>query len=53
MPVDKYYNGHGKEVMRKMRDKYGKKKGKRIFYATAKKNKQGPEEACMKVLRGK
>jgi hypothetical protein len=35
MPLSKYYGGHGEEVMQKMIKKYGKKKGKKIFYATA------------------
>lgn len=34
MPISKYYKGHGEEVMRKMREKYGKDEGESIFYAT-------------------
>lgn len=34
MPLSKYFKGHGKEVMQKMKNKYGKR-GKNIFYATA------------------
>lgn len=34
MPISKYYHGHGEEVMRKMRKKYGKDEGESIFYAT-------------------
>ena len=39
MPVSKYYSGKGEEVMSKMKKKYGEKKGKEVFYATA--NKRG------------
>lgn len=35
MPVSKYYKGHGREVMADMTRRYGKKKGERVFYATA------------------
>jgi len=37
MPLSKYYKGHGSEVMKKMTSKYGKKKAKQVFYATANK----------------
>ena len=40
MPLSKYYSGHGSEVMTKMKKKYGKKKGKAIFYATSNKRKK-------------
>ena len=33
MPIDKYYGGHGKKVMREMMEQYGAKKGKEVFYA--------------------
>lgn len=39
MPLSKYFKGHGDEVMDKMKKKYGDKKGKSVFYATA--NKKG------------
>ena len=39
MPLDNYYSGHGKEVMHKMKKKYGGKKGEQVFYATANKDK--------------
>jgi hypothetical protein len=39
MPVSEYFKGHGKEVMTKMKKKYGGKKGQQVFYATA--NKHG------------
>lgn len=37
MPLSKYYKGKGENVMKSMKKKYGDKKGKSIFYATAKK----------------
>lgn len=40
MPIDKYYKGHGDEVMSSMTKQYGDKKGKQVFYATANKNKK-------------
>jgi hypothetical protein len=39
MPINKYYKGHGSEVMSNMKKEYGDKKGKEVFYATA--NKKG------------
>lgn len=39
MPVAKYYKGHGLEVMKDMLSRYGPKKGKSVFYATANKKK--------------
>ena len=39
MPVSKYYQGHGEEVMSNMMHEYGPEKGKRVFYATANKRK--------------
>jgi hypothetical protein len=38
MPINKYYKGHGSEVMSKMTKQYGADKGKQVFYATANKN---------------
>ena len=38
MPVSKYFKGKGKEVMKDMQKRYGRKKGKEVFYATANKN---------------
>lgn len=40
MPINKYYSGHGKEVMTAMVKQYGKKKGKKIFYALKNKKKK-------------
>lgn len=42
MPVEAYYQGHGRKVMAQMKRKHGEKAGKRIFYATANKRGQGP-----------
>ena len=39
MPIDRYFGGHGREVMRDMKRRYGAERGERIFYATA--NKRG------------
>jgi hypothetical protein len=42
MPVDKYYKGHGDEVMGDMQKRYGARKGKSVFYATANKRNMKP-----------
>lgn len=39
MPIEKYFKGSGGRVMREMLKRYGKEKGKRVFYAVA--NKSG------------
>lgn len=39
MPVSEYYKGKGESVMADMQKRYGAKKGKSVFYATA--NKRG------------
>jgi len=39
MPISKYFEGSGRRVMRDMTKRYGRKKGKQVFYATA--NKRG------------
>jgi hypothetical protein len=33
MPISKHYKGHGKEVMKDMRARYGNEKGIEVFYA--------------------
>lgn len=49
MPVDKYFKGHGSEVMSSMRKKYGAKKGTSVFYRTANKHGMNPAgESMMK-----
>lgn len=39
MPIDKYYGGSGDDVMRDMTKRYGTKRGKHVFYATAQKHR--------------
>jgi len=48
MPISEYYKGHGKEVMTKMKKKYGGKKGQQVFYATANKVDSGPSAKTKK-----
>ena len=45
MPINKYFNGNGSEVMANMTKEYGAKKGKSVFYATA--NKKGMKPKSM------
>lgn len=40
MPLDKYFKGKGEKVMAAMKKQYGDKKAKKVFYATANKNKK-------------
>ena len=40
MPLSKYFSGSGEKVMKNMKKEYGEEKGKRVFYATANKNKK-------------
>ena len=42
MPISRYFSGHGSQVMSEMKDRYGEKKGKQIFYATANAKNQNP-----------
>jgi hypothetical protein len=44
MPLSKYFKGKGEKVMHNMEEIYGGKKGKEVFYATAKKNKMEPSK---------
>jgi hypothetical protein len=44
MPLDKYYKGEGEKVMAAMKEQYGSKKGKQVFYATANKKKMVPKK---------
>lgn len=39
MPLSEYFKGKGDKVMSSMKDEYGDKKGKQVFYATANKKK--------------
>lgn len=43
MPLNKYFKGKGEEVMDDMTSRYGAKKGKRVFYATANARKMAPK----------
>ena len=43
MPVKKYFKGSGSKVMASMKKQYGEKKGKSVFYATAKKQGMEPK----------
>lgn len=45
MPLNKYFGGHGDQVMRDMTSRYGSKKGERVFYATANARHQKPRES--------
>lgn len=49
MPLSKYFKGSGEKVMRSMKKKYGEKKGKQVFYATA--NKKDMTGASSKVRK--
>jgi len=39
MPISKYFKGSGEKVMGAIQKTYGKKEGKKVFYALANKNK--------------
>ncbi len=57
MPIDKYFKGHGDEVMSSMSKTYkDPKKAKSVFYATANAKGMKPVaslEGAHKVLAGK
>jgi len=58
MPIGEYFKGSGRKVMESMRTKYGDKKGKSVFYATANKKPMFKPDTKFKksmraVLRGK
>lgn len=42
MPESEYFGGKGEKVMAAMKARYGAKKGKSVFYATANKRGQKP-----------
>jgi len=52
MPVKEYYKGSGSKVMKSMKERYGKERGERIFYATAKEKGMEPERKSKKALDG-
>ncbi len=43
MPISKYFNNHGSEVMSNMSKTYGPEKAKSVFYATANKQEATPK----------
>lgn len=49
MPVSKYYQGHGEEVMKNMTKQYGSEKGKQVFYAKANKMKKAKKAKAPKA----
>lgn len=51
MPISKYYGGHGSDVMKNMTKRYGTKKGKQVFYATANARKQNPAVEGLKKAK--
>ena len=51
MPLNQYFKGKGKEIMKKMKKKYGKKKGEQVFHATAKNKGLEPSEEFKKKHR--
>lgn len=53
MPLNKYFKGKGEKVMDDMTDRYGEKKGKSVFYATANKRKTAPKKKKGKKLSAK
>jgi hypothetical protein len=50
VPLSKYYKGDGPQVMSSMQKRYGAKKGKQVFYATAN-SKPGLKPSKKKVRR--
>ena len=48
MPLTEYFGGEGDTVMSKMTKRYGAKKGKQVFYATANARNQTPESNAPK-----
>lgn len=44
MPVEKYFKGKGEKVLADMIKRYGPKKGKSVFYATANKENMTAED---------
>jgi hypothetical protein len=48
MPISEYFKGKGEQVMHDMESRYGAKKGKSVFYATATKDKLTPQGSAIK-----
>ena len=51
MPLSKYFGGHGDSVMKSMQKKYGDKKAKQVFYATANKKGLAPSKKVMEKIK--
>jgi hypothetical protein len=51
MPISKYFHGHGRKVMKEMKERYGEEAGERVFYATEAKMKKSkgskPGKKCV------
>jgi len=44
MPISEYFKGKGSKVLADMKSRYGDKKAKRVFYATANSRKMTPKK---------
>ncbi len=44
MPVSEYFHGSGNKVLASMQKRYGDKKGKQVFYATASSKGMKPKD---------
>lgn len=52
MPISEYYGGHGREVLKNMKSRYGSKAGQRVFYATdAKRRKKAKRKRSRSGVR--
>lgn len=51
MPLDAYYKGEGAQVMAEMVRRYGAKKGREVFYATAQARGLAPKTVKRKKRR--
>jgi len=51
MPLSKYFKGSGEKVMKNMKEEYGEKKGKSVFYATANKQSMKPKMKKSKSMK--
>ncbi len=52
MPIREYFGGHGEEVARKMRQRYGDR-WQRVFYATANARGLAPRGGRRRSSRGR
>jgi hypothetical protein len=50
LPLNRYFGGHGREVMRDMRERHGER-AEEVFYRTANKQKQAPRRKTRMKLR--